>query len=70
MNHLQTISLGLLATVAMPATAADKTPQPHKPNILFIAIDDLKPVLGSYGNPLIKTPMLDQIANNGTVFLN
>jgi iduronate 2-sulfatase len=70
MNHLQTISLGLLATVAMPATAADKTPQPHKPNILFIAIDDLKPVLGSYGNPLIKTPTLDQIANNGTVFLN
>ena len=27
-----------------------------KPNILFIAVDDLKPIMGCYGNKGIKTP--------------
>ena len=41
-----------------------------KPNILFIAVDDLKPELGCYGNSLIKTPNIDRLAAMGTVFLN
>lgn len=40
-----------------------------KPNILFIAIDDLKPVLGCYGNTIVKTPNIDRLAKRGTVFL-
>ena len=39
-------------------------------NILFIVIDDLKPVLGCYGNSLIKTPNIDRLADGGVVFLN
>ncbi len=39
-----------------------------KPNILFIAVDDLKPELGCYGNQLIKTPNIDRLAKMGTVF--
>jgi iduronate 2-sulfatase len=27
-----------------------------KPNIVFIAVDDLKPILGAYGNKIVKTP--------------
>lgn len=42
----------------------------NKPNILFIAIDDLKPTLGSYGDTYSITPAIDNIAKNGTVFLN
>lgn len=42
--------------------------QNKKPNILFIAIDDLKPELGCYGNKLIKTPNIDRLAKMGTVF--
>jgi arylsulfatase A-like enzyme len=42
----------------------------EKPNVLFIAIDDLKPILGCYGNEIIKTPNIDRLANIGTVFLN
>lgn len=41
-----------------------------KPNILFIAVDDLKPILGCYGDKLVKTPNIDRLAKMGTVFLN
>ena len=41
-----------------------------KPNILFIGIDDLKPILGCYGNTQIKTPNIDRFAKMGTVFMN
>jgi iduronate 2-sulfatase len=37
-------------------------------NVLFICIDDLRPELGCYGAPLVKTPHIDQLARNGTVF--
>jgi len=42
----------------------------QKPNILFIAIDDLKPTLSSYGDPIAITPNIAKISENGTVFLN
>jgi len=38
-------------------------------NILFIAIDDLKPALGVYGSP-VMTPAMDSLAGEGIVFLN
>ena len=38
------------------------------PNVLFIAIDDLRPELGCYGNDLIQTPNMDRIADQGFVF--
>ncbi|MDF7824051.1 sulfatase [Pontiellaceae bacterium B12227] len=41
-----------------------------KPNILFIAVDDLKPMLGCYGDTDILTPNIDKLAERGTVFLN
>ena len=39
-----------------------------KPNILFIAVDDLKPLLGCYGNTMVKTPNIDRLAKMATVF--
>ena len=51
---------------AAPAVTQVATPQ----NILFIAVDDLKPVLGCYGDELIQTPNIDRLATQGTVFLN
>jgi arylsulfatase A-like enzyme len=41
-----------------------------KPNILFIAVDDLKPELGCYGNTLVKSPNIDRLAKTGTAFIN
>ena len=34
-------------------------------NVLFIAVDDLRPELGCYGHPLIKSPNIDRLASQG-----
>src|ERR1039458_66140 len=41
---------------------------PSRPNILFIAVDDLRPELNCYGNPMIKSPNIDRLARAGVVF--
>ena len=41
----------------------------EKPNVLFIAADDLSCTLGCYGDPIAKTPHLDQLAASGVCFL-
>lgn len=56
-------------------SCADKTSlaeenQTVKPNILFIAVDDLRPEIGCYGNLHIKSPNIDRLAERGAVFTN
>jgi len=64
-----TINLALLGLACMPAMA-QRSEVKQKPNVLFIAVDDLKPVLGCYGDKLVKTPNIDRLASRGSVFLN
>jgi iduronate 2-sulfatase len=42
--------------------------QAAKPNILFIAVDDLRPELGCYGSPIAVSPHLDALAKDGLLF--
>jgi len=51
----------------IPAQGINKT---TKPNVIFIAIDDLKPTIGAFGDEFAKTPVLDKVAKNGTTFTN
>ena len=37
-------------------------------NVLFIVVDDLRPLLGCYGHPEIHTPNIDALAARGTLF--
>lgn len=41
-----------------------------KYNVFFIAVDDLRPVLGCYGNAVAKTPHIDALAEQAMVFEN
>ncbi len=40
----------------------------QRPNVLFIAIDDLRPELGCYGSKVAVTPNLDRLARQGLRF--
>jgi iduronate 2-sulfatase len=59
----------LIATLVFN-TSIGQVNNTSKPNILFIAIDDLKPLIGAYGNTLVKTPNIDRLAKRGTTFIN
>ncbi|GJM64141.1 sulfatase [Persicobacter diffluens] len=56
------IVLGLFAL--MSCGEVQKQPM----NVLFIAVDDLRPELGCYGAEHIQSPNIDALATEGTVF--
>ena len=59
-----------LAVVALTFLlgAAPTFAENPKPNVLFIAVDDLRPELGCYGKEQIVSPNIDRLAETGTVF--
>jgi arylsulfatase A-like enzyme len=59
------LSGGLLATLLAPLNAATTH---DRPNILFIAVDDLRPELSFYGAEHIQSPNLDKLAKESAVF--
>jgi arylsulfatase A-like enzyme len=62
MKHFRLFLLALSLSGAASLFAADK------PNVLFIAIDDLRPSLGSYGAPDVVTPNIDKLASQAVQF--
>jgi iduronate 2-sulfatase len=58
------LAVGLLLT-ALPATHAAERP---RPNVLFIAIDDLRNDLGALGVAHARTPQLDAFAASARIF--
>jgi len=50
-----------------PVAATAKSP---RRNVLFLAVDDLKPALGCYGNEAVISPNIDALAASGIVFQN
>jgi choline-sulfatase len=49
------------------AGTAPKT-EAKRPNVLFIAVDDLRPELGCYGSTHVKSPNIDRLAGGGVTF--
>lgn len=59
-----TIFLRILALALLPVLVRGA----DRPNILFIAVDDLRPEFGAYGASYVKSPNLDRIAKAGITF--
>ena len=58
----------LFILLAFACKSETKVPETASPNILFIAVDDLRPELGIYGNQFVKSPNIDQLAREGSFF--
>lgn len=57
-------ALGLLGLALFPGPPAAGA----VPNVLFIAVDDLRPELGCYGAAHMRTPHIDRLAAQGLLF--
>jgi iduronate 2-sulfatase len=55
----------LITTLGLCFDSADAS---ERPNVLLILVDDLKPVIGAYGDPVAKTPNLDRLVSRGMRF--
>ncbi|MBN1442045.1 MAG: sulfatase [Planctomycetes bacterium] len=61
-----TTAIILLAVAGLPSRAAAAAPA--RPNVLFIAIDDLRVEIGCYGASHVTTPHIDRLAASGMRF--
>ena len=57
-----------MAAVALGALAVSAFADDARPNVLFIAVDDLRPELGCYGSEVAVSPHLDALAREGLLF--
>ena len=65
------LAVSLLCVVGKTSEGKDSGQQDGKPNILFIAIDDLNDWTGILkGNPQARTPHMEKLASQGVVFTN
>ncbi|MCA9072492.1 MAG: sulfatase-like hydrolase/transferase, partial [Planctomycetaceae bacterium] len=48
--------------------SAEEPSGASRPNVLFIAVDDLRPSIGCYGDPMAVTPNLDRLARRSVRF--
>jgi arylsulfatase A-like enzyme len=65
------VAILLLCTTSQRSEAQEIARRGEKPNVLFIAIDDLNDWTGMLkGNPQAKTPHMEKLASQGMVFTN
>lgn len=65
-SPLLAITASTASCMAAGATVS-QSPAP-RPNVLFVAFDDLRLNLGCYGDTAAKTPNIDRLAARGTLF--
>ncbi|QDT13502.1 sulfatase [Stieleria marina] len=71
MNRIQFAVLVMLGGVGFAMAAllgGAQASAADRPNVLFIAVDDLRPELGCYGKQHIQSPNIDRLAKTGVLF--
>ena len=58
------LRFGVCFCYGLMVSAADA----QRPNVLFVAVDDLRVELGCYGSAHVKSPHIDELASLGTLF--
>jgi len=64
-NFRNTLGFSLFAITQSHIVAQPAKPAKSKPNVLFIVVDDLKPLMSAYGDKIAITPGLDKLAREG-----
>ena len=59
-----------LTVAAGPYAFAQRRREVPNKNVVFLIVDDLRPILGCYGHPDAVTPHIDALAKRGLTFLN
>lgn len=52
------------------ACSQGKKENTSHPYVLFIAVNDLRPDLGCYGNTIVQSPHIDKLASEEVTFTN
>ncbi|HKK82008.1 MAG TPA: hypothetical protein VJ909_07160, partial [Prolixibacteraceae bacterium] len=64
MNYISTIlKVCVIALIALLFTQCKTSANEEKLNVLFIAVDDLRPELNCYGAGHVISPNIDQLAD-------
>lgn len=58
----------VLFLIVPPLDAQERDGEARPPHVLMIAIDDLRPMLGCYGDETVLSPSIDRLAAQGRVF--
>ena len=59
---------GFAVMMVVVLSAGNASKAATAPNILFIAVDDLRPQLACYGKSFMHSPNIDQLASRGVLF--
>lgn len=65
-----TPQLGVLCLAVGVSFSSSVVAQTARPNVLFIAVDDLRPVGSAFDVPAVQMPNIDRLAKSGTAFLH
>ena len=65
MRYCKTIQRATFAALILSTAFAD-----NRPNILYVALEDITPMMGCYGDEYAKTPVFDRLAAEGIRYTN